>query len=217
MIELLLAMTFVAILLLGVAMATIHVSNTYTQGITLREVNQAGRAITDDLSRTFSSSLPITSDDDYMTTAKGGRLCLGAYTYVWNYGEALRAGSTAGLYVYNDGTPVRFARVSDAGKGLCASPSLTINRNTRTVNELLGAGERNLVLHRFDLAEGTAANGPTGQGLHAISFIMGTNSGAEVISSANCLPPSDEESNVEYCAMNQFDVVVRSNNSGGGV
>lgn len=214
-IELLLAMTFVAILLLGVAMATIHISNTYTRGITLREVNQAGRSVTDDINRTVGASSPIV-DGDYTTTAKSGRLCVGSYTYVWNYGEALRSASTAGLYVYDDGKPVRFARVSDAGKGLCASPTLTIDRSTRTVTELLSDGERNLALHRLSIEPGTVVNGATGQGLHAISFVIGTNSGGESIASANCLPPSDSASDAQYCAMNEFNTIVRSNNASGG-
>lgn len=215
-VELMLAMSFVSILLLAIAAATIFVSNIYTRGITLREVNQIGRSVTSDIYRTVGNSAPIVSSDYAGATNGGhsGRLCLGAYTYIWNYGEALRDGSSP-IYRHANNTPVRFARVSDAGKTLCTTPTTTLSASRHAV-ELLDAGERNLVIHKFSLANGTAVSAATGQGLHAISFIIGTNSGGESISTANCQPPSSVTSDTQYCAVNMFEIIARSNNSAEG-
>lgn len=215
-VELMLAMSFVSILLLAIAMATIHVSNIYTRGITLREVNQIGRTVTSDMYRTIGQSAPISSSDYASSTNGGhsGRLCLGGDTYLWNYGSALRSGASP-IYRHANGTPVRLARVSDAGKTFCTAPTTTISPSSHAV-ELLDAGERNLVIHRLRLASGTAVSAATGQGLHAITFVIGTNSGGESIATANCQPPSSLTSNTQYCAVNTFEIIARSNNSAEG-
>lgn len=44
-IELMLSMTFLAMLMLVIALTTIQISNIYNKGVTLREVNQAGRSV----------------------------------------------------------------------------------------------------------------------------------------------------------------------------
>ncbi|MEO7904731.1 MAG: hypothetical protein ABIR91_02990, partial [Candidatus Saccharimonadales bacterium] len=93
-IELMLAMSFVAFLMLAIAMTTIQISNIYTRGITLREVNQAGRVVIDDLQRTVGSSARFDVATKYNTQANGGRLCLGSFTYVWNNGSAITSGGS---------------------------------------------------------------------------------------------------------------------------
>ena len=119
LIELMLAMSFISLLLLAIAMTTIQVSNIYTKGITLREVNQAGRAVSEELQRSISASSPFEIDaalpsNKYIVRAGGGRLCLGRYTYAWNFGSALKggAGAPAVFTKYDDGTPVHFAKIS---------------------------------------------------------------------------------------------------------
>lgn len=214
-VELMLAMAFVGILILSIAMVTIQIGNSYNRGLTLREVSQAGRTVSDDINRSVGASAPIDRALDYNTTASGGRLCLGLHTYVWNYGSALKASGVAGLYKYQDGTPIRLARVSDPGKSLCASPSSLIDRSVRESVDLLGDGDRNLVVHEFNLLPGSTINPATGQGLHAFKFLIGTNSGGEAIASSNCLPPDNALSQLDYCAMNSFEIVVRSSNGAG--
>src|SRR3954468_13520221 len=128
LIELMLAMTFIAMLLVAIALTTIQISNIYNKGITLREVNQAGRSVSDELQRTISSATPfdvtpkgsgdIAPASRYITSAGGGRMCLGNYTYAWNYGKALVGGSGAPAILNkysgaDSGTAVRFVRVTD--------------------------------------------------------------------------------------------------------
>ena len=55
-IEFMLAMTFLAILLMGIATLTMRVLEIYRKGLALRAVNATGRDILNDLSRVVSGS-----------------------------------------------------------------------------------------------------------------------------------------------------------------
>src|SRR5688500_5939032 len=123
LIELMLSMTFISVLMIAIAMTTIQISTIYTKGITLREVDQAGRSASDELQRNIASSAPFdvtpqvdaspaTATSKYVVRDGGGRLCIGRYTYAWNYGKALKggAGAPAILNTYSDGSEVRFAK-----------------------------------------------------------------------------------------------------------
>src|ERR1044071_8859022 len=106
LVELMLAMTFISLLLIAIALTTIQISNIYNKGITLREVNQAGRSLSDELQRNVSNAVPFDvtpkagnaplSSKYVVHTGSGntggGRLCLGDYSYVWNLGESLESG-----------------------------------------------------------------------------------------------------------------------------
>ena len=145
LIELMLAMTFIAMLLMAIALTTIQISNIYNKGITLREVNQAGRSLSDELQRTISSATPFdvtpkASGDNapssrYVVSADGGRLCLGTNTYAWNFGKAIKAGTIFNKYtgVGTNTVPIRFIRVVDPNGQLCTTPNMpTIDRSKAT-------------------------------------------------------------------------------------
>lgn len=216
LIELMLAMTFLAMLILAIAMTTMQIGRIYSKGITLREVNQVGRTAIDDLRRAVGASKPfdLASSDVLITQPNGGRLCLGDYSYVWNTGDALKTG--AGVYTYNDSasTPVHFARVKDNGRTICAAGFSRVNVNQAT--ELLTSGDRDLVLQSLSIKR-TANDTTVGQGqaLYAVSMIIGTNSGDEdlLAGAAACKPPLEAIDAQEYCSINQFDIVVRAGNS----
>jgi|GEM_PF-93038 len=111
LIELLLSMTFVSVLLLTIALTVVQMANTYNKGMTLKEVNQSARDISDDMRRAFAFSpvfaVPSTEDvgttfaadtNDYIRLSTGtgaskaitgGRLCTGTVSYIWNIGAAL--------------------------------------------------------------------------------------------------------------------------------
>lgn len=224
LIELMLAMTFIAMLLVAIALTTIQISNIYTKGITLREVNQAGRSLSDELQRSIASSSPFDVtpkagndpvSSKYVVHTGGGRLCLGSYTYVWNFGSAI----TTGVDVYNrytdTNTPVRFAKVRDPSGGLCSETTTQINRDD--ASELLSSGDRDLVVHKFTIQK-TQDDPTIGQSLYAISFTLGTNNQDQLISAndASCRPPSEGVGDEDYCAVNQFDIIARAGNVAGG-
>lgn len=226
LIELMLSTTFIAVLLIAVAMTTIQVSNIYNKGITLKEVNQAGRSISDELQRAVSFTAPFDvtpkQDDSPATLASkyvrwegGGRLCVGEYSYAWNYGKALEGGAGAPevFNKYSDGNPVRFVKVSDPENALCANLTQTID-GLRAA-ELLASGDRDLVLHKFSIQK-TAENPTVGEALYSISFTVGTNDREQLASGdTSCKPPSEGEGSEAYCSVNTFDLVARAGNMTG--
>lgn len=228
LIELMLAMTFIAILLVAIAMTTIQISNIYSKGITLREVNQAGRTITDDLQRSIGSATPFdvtpkvdaspaTAASHYVVRDGGGRLCLGDYSYVWNYGKALTGGAGAPA-IFNkyadDGTPVRFAKVADASGALCATPTTDITRANAV--EMLTSGDRDLVMHSFSITR-TADDPTTSQAIYSMTMLIGTNDRDQLTANdASCKPPSEGVGDETYCSVNQFDIIARAGNRSGG-
>lgn len=227
LIELMLSMTFIAVLLVAIAMTTIQISNIYNKGITLREVNQAGRAVSSELQRSIASSVPFdatpksdnspgTENSKYVVREGGGRLCLGNYSYAWNYGKALvgGAGAPAIYNKYDDNTPVRFAKVEDAGGALCGDVNLAVAKAKAT--ELLSTGDRELVLHSFAVTE-TSSDPSTNQALYAITMIIGTNDRQQLTTDdTSCKPPSAGVGDENYCSVNQWDIIARAGNKAGG-
>jgi prepilin-type N-terminal cleavage/methylation domain-containing protein len=224
LIELMLAMSFISVLLVAIAATTIQVSNIYTKGITLREVNQAGRAVSEELQRSISSSTPFDVDPaspttKYVVGQGGGRLCLGRYTYAWNFGSALKGGTGAPA-IYNTYLPpdsssqIRFVKVADSSASLCTDPALKITRANAT--DMLVSGDRDLAMHKFSITKG-AADLTIGQTLYAISMTIGTNDKAELVTNdTSCKPPADGQGNANYCSVNQFDIIARAGNKAGG-
>ena len=217
LIELMLAMSFIGVLLVAIAMTTIQISRIYTKGLTLREVNQAGRTVSEELQRSIASSLPFEADPSspttkYVVRPGGGRLCLGRYSYAWNYGSAIAGGSGAPSVFnrYVDGSAVRFAKVNDASASLCSNPTLKIVRADAT--EMLTSGDRDLVMHAFTVTRG-ADDIKTGQALYAISMTIGTNDQQQLTTNdASCKPPAQGVGDEDYCSVNQFDIVARAGN-----
>lgn len=226
LIELMLAMTFIAILLVAIAMTSIQISKIYNKGITLREVNQAGRAISDDIQRSIASSVPFdvtpkkdaspaTERSKYVVRDGGGRLCLGRYTYAWNYGASVAgvSGAPTVFNEYEDNSIVRFAKVSDPSGDLCTNPAARIIRENAT--EMLTSGDRDLVVHDLTVTSNTA-DPITGQAIYAISLVIGTNDNEQLeTNDRSCKAPADGVGQENYCSVNQFDIIARAGNKTG--
>lgn len=227
LVELMFAMTFISVLLVAIAMTTIQIGNIYNKGITLRQVNQAGLAVSEELQRSIAASVPfdvtpktistpanVTSK--YVVRTGGGRLCLGNYSYAWNYGKALAGGSGApAIYnLYDDNSPVRFARVEDSGGSLCADTSIPVPRANAT--ELLSSGDRDLVVHAFSITE-TSSDSNTNQAIYAISMLIGTNDAQQLTTDdSSCKPPAAGVGDQDYCSVNRLDIIARAGNKAGG-
>lgn len=226
-IELMLAMTFISMLLVAIAMTTIQISNIYTKGLTLREVDQAARVISDELQRTIAAAAPFdvtprvddspaTATSKYVVRDGGGRLCLGRYSYVWNYGKALSggAGAPAIFNRYDDGSEVRFAKVTDAGGALCADATLVVKK--ADAKDLLVSGDRDLVIHTFTIAQ-TGNDEEDNQALYAITMTIGTNDRQQLTTDdTSCKPPAEGIGDEAYCSVNQFEIIARAGNKSGG-
>jgi hypothetical protein len=159
---------------------------------------------------------PATATSKYVVREGGGRLCLGSYTYVWNYGKALVGGTGAPAVFnkYNDNTPVLFAKVADASGELCADAELLIERDNAT--DLVSSGDRDLVVHSFTITR-TSEDANAGQALYAISMVIGTNDREQLVTgSTSCKPPATGVGDEDYCSVNRFDLVARAGNKTGG-
>jgi prepilin-type N-terminal cleavage/methylation domain-containing protein len=220
LVELMLAMAGVAFLLLAIAMTTIQISNIYSKGMTLKSVNQAGRDLSDVLQRDIKSSTPfdLASPSKYLYTPHGGRLCMGQYSYVWNYGATITSSSSANKIVYDDtnSTPVRLARVLDAGGQLCinadADQPIARDDATELLNSASNSDGLDLALHSFTVTS-SAPDPATGQALYSVSFALGTNDEKTLdTGDASCRPPNEDESNWEFCAVNVFEFTTRAGN-----
>lgn len=80
-IELMLAMTFLSFVLVFLALTLVQMIRTYDKGLTIKQVNQAGRAMTEDIAKSMRGEQP---GNIVLTNVANGRLCIGNVMYIWN-------------------------------------------------------------------------------------------------------------------------------------
>ena len=133
-IELMFAMTFLAVLLIILLVSVIQITRTYNKGVTLKRVDQSGRNIGQEVQQAIQQAGSTAVYVD-------GKLCLGDYSFVWSQPATSINGHTVDAIdnKYDDGhdTPVGFAKVKDAT--LCDSPTATQIPKSQSI-ELLGDG-----------------------------------------------------------------------------
>jgi len=216
LIELMLAMTFISLLLLAIAMTIIQIANIYNKGTILREINQVSRDVNNEIERAMRASGSFSlepSAQRYVNNTVGGRLCLGQFTYVWNYGEAL-GNNDSELNVYTDGSPLVFVKVPDSGANYCSLNTVTnnypaIDRDTAT--ELIQSGDHSLVLHKFTVSSSPSATDTlSGQQLYRVVYIVGTSDVAALNDDRDsCKPPNVAGADFNYCSVQDFTLVLR--------
>lgn len=233
LIELMLSMAFISLLLLAIAMTTMQLARTYERGTTLRSLNQAARDFGDMLRRDFAQAnakrVFAGSDNGnsviQLVDTNGpvsGRLCLGQVSYLWNYAATLdREGSNNNqAAVVRDGRLVNMVRAIDEGGDLCRQNSegryirdlsaYDTNNITNVLEPIETRDGTALAIHNLSLRALTRANEESG--LFRITYLLGTSRQAEIdIDNGTCRAPNDAQSNAEYCAINNFEVVVRAN------
>lgn len=242
MIELMLAMAFVATLLASIAIMVIQIANIYTRGITLKEVNQAGRSIVSELQRNISASTPFHIDPDsgnkynkdkinifsYYIKQKGadgkvggGRLCLAKYSYVWNFGKNINNNDIINKYSTAVDKNIYFVKIYDPNAEYCEQQAdnsyLDIVSDSKAV-ELLNKGDSNLAIQNMSITTDTltATDAITGQQLYDVEFVLGTNNQVALNydpTETKCKLPDDIESDPLYCSINKFHIVLRAGNT----
>lgn len=232
LIELMLAMAFVSVLLLAIATIAIQAGKLYNRGLTLKSINQSGREIGDTLRRDFlqANAGKISGNANsavVMVQAGGadrsGRLCLGDYSYVWNVPKVVSGEVKAGAGIIievggpHSGRPINFARVIDPDGMLCQKNQTTgayiSTVATDKVTHLLkpaGSNDVVLAVHRMKAARVAGDSGA--DSLYRLEFVLGT-SQLEAVNTANgtCKPPADDSENLDFCAINSFEMIVRTN------
>jgi type II secretory pathway pseudopilin PulG len=223
LIELVLAMGFVSVLLIAITMTVIQIANIYNRGMTLKDTNQAGRALASELQKSINGSLafdisnPNSSTSRLQTQPWGGRLCIGQYSYIWNYGVDIKNG-TIGRNVYSDSTnEIRFIKALDPKSTYCTN---TLKKVVfADAVELMSVSEHDLAVHGFTIAtDNLAYDSKTEQRLYNINFQIGTNNQAALKSDPNpivagaktCKLPNEPDSDPAYCSVSQFSITARA-------
>lgn len=226
LIELMLAMTFVSVLLLAIAMTIIQAGNTYSKGMALKDINQSARMLIDDVKRTVSAAGAVQIDDaSYMIrpttgTPISGRLCLGNYSYLWNTVDATLANTHALRLPGASPELISMVKVVDTNKVYCAAQSngAPVVANTvraadvEKVSNLLVMGDHALSMTRFTVNVGDAAvDAATGQRLFSIDFGIGTGAASAMKPDrSGCLMPNEPNADPIYCNAQQFGLVIRT-------
>jgi len=92
LIELSLALTFLAFIMLFIITIIMQMINIYNKSVSLSQINQTGRQIMSDLNNGARFAAPLTAGN-YVPIqvvngqAVGGRLCSGGTSYIWNTGN----------------------------------------------------------------------------------------------------------------------------------
>ena len=232
LIELMLAMAFVSVLLLAIATIAIQAGKLYNRGLTLKSINQSGREISDSLRRDFlqANAGKISGNANSAVvmvqaggTDRSGRLCLGDYSYVWNVPKVVSGEVKAGAGIITEvggphsGRPINFARVIDPDGMLCQKNETTgaymSTVATDKVTHLLKpAGSNDVVLAIHQMKAARVAGDSGADSLYRLEFVLGT-SQLEAVNTANgtCKPPADNSENLDFCAINSFEMIVRTN------
>ena len=154
---------------------------------------------------------------------RSGRLCLGDYSYVWNVPKVVSGEVKAGAGIITEvggphsGRPINFARVIDPDGMLCQKNETTgaymSTVATDKVTHLLKpAGSNDVVLAIHHMKAARVAGDSGADSLYRLEFVLGT-SQLEAVNTANgtCKPPADNSENLDFCAINSFEMIVRTN------
>jgi prepilin-type N-terminal cleavage/methylation domain-containing protein len=211
MIELLFAMSFVSVLLILILTATIQIGRIYNKGISLKQVNQSGLSIGNDLRTTMrAANAPIDTD------ALGqGRLCLGSYSYVWNTGDIL-----GNKYDGDPNTRIGLVKVNDPARAMCGTGGNYPQVPKDKAKELLvveGNGENEggssgVSLRVRNLSVDRVATVGLGYA-YTVSYTLSTDDNNLITAdSTSCKGGKDDE----FCALNKFTFTTYARQGGSG-
>lgn len=134
LIELMLAMAFFSSILLLATLLIMQTLNIYNKGITVKQINQVGRTLTEEIIRVGNSGKSMIMSSNCFSIDKS--------VYIWNVASADVAevdyypnqGFKTIVYRYDDamtGEPVNFVKLSSANS-TCATVSSPLSRNDVT-------------------------------------------------------------------------------------
>ena len=224
-IELMLAMSFVSILLIAIAITVIQMSNIYNKGLMLKNTNQIGRSIDDELRRGIASSTQFDVSSlttiNYVEKEWGGRLCIGRYSYIWNYGKSVKSDnnptpvldSDRNKYEAPSTNEIRFVKIYDPSLKYCALEGSTYPSIPTDAIELLDASQYDLAIQKFSISSNDSAfDTKTGQRLYNIEFYIGTNNQTALNGSISCKAPNESGADPSYCSVVRFNILARAGN-----
>ncbi len=224
-VETMISMAFISMLMLGIAFVSLQVIRIYRKGNAIKDVNQIGRIISSDFQVTLGSSIGFNNQDlvNYpKTNPIFGVLCTGEYSYMWNYGAALVAKNNQpddrilyfdGYNINNLAGQVRLVKIKDVDKSKCRlarEGKLNHNIDPKTVIDLIKASDSNMALQDIKVLK-AAASPDSGESIIVVNFVLGTFFEKDIISAdSSCRSPSEIYSANDYCAINKFELTIRS-------
>lgn len=214
-IELMLAMVFVAFILVFISLTLVQMFRIYDKGASMKQVNQSGQAMVEEISQAVRSQLPASINTDAVSS---GVLCIDNVMYVWNplyVGATQVPGTPASNHTAVIGDPVTggmMARkiLSDTGAGCPANIAAALARATEPNSDTQLLSSQTRVLQssvtRLD------------SNLVQLDFVIGTYSRSEIVGnttryitatrqsdgSFSCLPGNDGN----YCSFAEFSTIV---------
>ena len=193
LIELLLAMAFISFMLLFATNTVIQVTRLYTKGMAVRQINQVGHQVLDDIAAVSRYATPT-----YVSAQN--RLCVGGTTYAWNVeGEAV-----VNTYSVPDAsTQLRFVATQDPIGELCLAPFGAISRSA--TKDLVGSEVTVMKL---------AATQSSNKQLLDLALVLST-SGSNIALSGQATPTTfacDPQN--QFCAFGDFETTVYSRTGG---
>jgi type II secretory pathway pseudopilin PulG len=187
-IELMLAMGGIAFLLLFVVFAILQVTGLYTKGVAIRQINQAGRQMTEEISRAVRyGSEPVSIPSKH-------RLCVGGKSYIWNDPD-----DTTYVNTKVGGGSLKFVVLT--GTSYCSTipPTSPSNDIPTTATEALG----NVVMLQDMSIVKANATSP----VYELSIILSTNGNNEPAElSANVFECSPRFG--QFCSFGEFETSV---------
>lgn len=227
LVELMLAMSFIAILLISIAMLSIYLTTLYDQGSTMKDINQAGTEIASDIKHSIAAApdnfpkarkyiIGTVATQSYYVNV----LCMGSVSYVFNRGDSLETLSSAQLIKYSDNKVIRLAKVDDGAGTLCTpidgsavgagwpSGGRKIAGGV-TAKELLSQ-ESGHTLSVWGLSFSAYPVGLSPE-LSTLNLTIGTSESAD-IDFTGPYPVCNAGNGSEWCGINTFEIVGRSGN-----
>jgi len=222
-IELMLAMTFLSFVLVFIVLTLVQMVRTYDKGLTIKQINQAGRTVTEDIAKSVRGEQP---GEVVLTHVPEGYLCVGDTLYIWNsvfktQGSGVTQNLNLNQYTFfPSGTGISLARqkMNANQAALCRSvsglpASYTVFMNNPDNYSLLG--------DRARVIWAGATPSPDGR-LVKLTFVLGTydtteatriqaGSFSDVYNTPhyeNNQPTCYPGSNGNYCAFAEFSTTV---------
>lgn len=233
-VETTLSMAFISLLLIAIVLVTNSIIQTYHRGLTIKSVNEVAYSLGEEFRRSIRFGAIEGTSDVKNVDGRYGVFCSGTYSYIWNYGEAIKrkqAGDTTlNLIEFTKNGQSRLAhlvKINDSSRFYCSqdvynsatviSSSLTtseacannsscVGSGDARVIELINPSDTNLVIHDFLVRPGVS-NPALNQKIYQISFILGTSSGSKLVYD-NAYRCNASLYDATYCALNRFDVSV---------
>jgi len=224
-VEISLVMAFIALLILAVLFVSIYAGRMYAKGLTLKNLNQTGRAVTDMVRLDFMGANPNTIQFATTGTAPNttGRLCLGTVSYLWNSAALINVtDATPKIVVGTEEATAHLVRVQDSGFTYCTPDGAGAYpmkvASLTTYSELLTGGDADFAVYGLisePYFDGASTGSTLTQGLFRVQLTLGTNEEAtteedSVTGAIKCKVPTDNTANFDYCSVRDFDIIVSS-------